>query len=187
MSNNIHHDPASRREDWETPQWLFDYLNKDCNFNFAVDLAATEQNRKCTEYVDMNADFLRPTLYDMEDWHWCNPPYKKRGANMAKWAKALMAVPKVVVLVPASVGTKWFQPFWDNSRFIVFLRKRLYFETNGKAHPCGAPFDSALIIRGWSPLTGDAPPDVYKLKAIGNVVDASCTMGFDATLNEGDK
>ena len=36
------------REDWETPQELFEELNRE--FNFELDVCADESNRKCERY-----------------------------------------------------------------------------------------------------------------------------------------
>ena len=168
MSKNVHHDPSIRREDWETPQWLFSFLRDACGFNFEIDLAARIDNAKCRIFLDEQDDFLRKGHHNT-GWAWCNPPYKKGGREMAKWSEALMRVPSVVALVPASVGAGWFQPFWDRARFICFLRGRLKFEISGE--PTGpAPFDCALVIKGWNPTTPDFPK-VYRLNEISNVVD----------------
>ncbi|HXS60809.1 MAG TPA: DNA N-6-adenine-methyltransferase [Candidatus Sulfopaludibacter sp.] len=35
-------------DEWRTPQWLFDELNKE--FNFDIDLCATKENSKCKNY-----------------------------------------------------------------------------------------------------------------------------------------
>lgn len=56
---------------WETPQWLFDDLNK--KFNFTLDVCADVNSHKCTKYFDEKVDGLK------QDWSgnvcWMNPPY----------------------------------------------------------------------------------------------------------------
>lgn len=39
---------SSNKEDWETPQDLFDELNKE--FNFTIDVCANITNNKCKRY-----------------------------------------------------------------------------------------------------------------------------------------
>ena len=39
----------SNKQDWETPQWLFDLL--DAEFLFYIDLAASESNTKCRAFM----------------------------------------------------------------------------------------------------------------------------------------
>jgi len=48
--------------EFSTPQWLFDKLNEE--FNFEYDLACTEQNAKCEKYL------AYPEYDSLEvDWH----------------------------------------------------------------------------------------------------------------------
>lgn len=39
---------SSDKQDWETPQELFDELNNE--FNFTIDVAANESNAKCKRF-----------------------------------------------------------------------------------------------------------------------------------------
>lgn len=39
---------SSKKDDWETPQWLFDDL--DSEFHFTLDPCADESNHKCDKY-----------------------------------------------------------------------------------------------------------------------------------------
>ena len=39
---------TSNKDDWETPQQLFDELNKE--YSFTLDPCATEKNAKCAKY-----------------------------------------------------------------------------------------------------------------------------------------
>ena len=43
---------ASRTSEWETPQELFDELDKE--FNFDTDLCASDKNAKCSHYIKKN-------------------------------------------------------------------------------------------------------------------------------------
>lgn len=153
MTRNKRNDSAGRREDWETPRWLFDYLDKTVGFNFAIDLAASSENALCVEFIDNEINVLTCERKDFLDggpfndlahrWAWCNPPYGKSG--LTAWSKLLTkTVPSVVALIPASVGAQWFHHFFSTATVVVFINKRLKF---GNA-PQGAQFDSALYIRG---------------------------------------
>lgn len=172
MANNT--TGQNRREDWETPTWLYDYLVTWCGFDFRIDLAASKDNTKTRIWIDSSSDFLK-TGYRCNEWAWCNPPYKVHGNAMKEWSRALMQVNKVVCLVPATVGAVWFQPFWDRARAICFLRKRLKFELGGNVQNT-AMFDSALVVKGWNPFDEEEPPNLQKLAYLGNVVD--CYQGM---------
>lgn len=51
---------TSNKDDWETPQSLFDRLNNQ--YHFEVDLAATDSNHKCDKYFTKECDSL------LQDW-----------------------------------------------------------------------------------------------------------------------
>lgn len=148
MSNNAGNATETRREDWETPQWLFDTLSSV--FNITVDLAATKKSTKATWYVTPELDFLTNGISAIKEAYpnykrsamcWCNPPYYK-GGNKA-WVNQLLLVPNLLTLLPASLGSKWFLPCWGKATAVVIFPYRLKFE----GAPCGAQFDSCLVIR----------------------------------------
>ena len=47
---------SSKSDEWETPQELFDELNKE--FNFTLDPCATDENHKCEKYYTIKEDGL---------------------------------------------------------------------------------------------------------------------------------
>ena len=135
---------TSKRDDWETPQELFDKLNEE--FHFQLDPCATDKTAKCKAYFTKNEDGLK------QDWLkyksiFMNPPY---GSEISKWLKKANETAQmgatVVCLVPARTDTKW---WWDycqeNSdgvkRTVRFIRGRLKFSGKGSA-----PFPSAIVI-----------------------------------------
>ena len=134
---------SSNKDDWETPQKLFDRLNLE--YDFTLDAAANEKNSKCDEYL---TDALE------QPWHgsvWCNPPYGrtttgdfiKRGYDMFRWNDACKSI---VFLVPARTDTRWFHDYVYGIASIEFLKGRLKFEVNGVPSKNAAPFPSMLVI-----------------------------------------
>jgi len=66
---------STGKDDWETPQWLYDKLNEKYHFN--LDVAASENNHKCANYFTEKDNAL------IQDWYgfgavFCNPPYSKK-------------------------------------------------------------------------------------------------------------
>jgi phage N-6-adenine-methyltransferase len=51
---------SSKTDEWETPQSLFDELDKE--FHFTLDVAANEKNAKCVDYLDKSKNGL--------NWKW---------------------------------------------------------------------------------------------------------------------
>lgn len=46
----------SKSDEWETPQAFFDKLNEE--FNFDLDVCATDENHKCAYYFTINENGL---------------------------------------------------------------------------------------------------------------------------------
>lgn len=125
----------SHSNEWETPQDLFDELNRE--FGFTLDVAATEQNAKCARFYDRAQDGLT------QPWDgvcWCNPPY---GREIAKWVKRAAEVSStVVMLLPARTDTRWFHDYIYGKAEIRFIRGRLRFS----GATVNAPFPSMIVI-----------------------------------------
>lgn len=75
---------SSKTDQWATPQWFFDELNKE--FNFTLDPCADEYNHKCEKYYTKEQDGL------VQDWGgetvFCNPPYGNKETGL--WTKSVM-------------------------------------------------------------------------------------------------
>lgn len=131
---------SSKTDMWATPQWLFDQLNQE--FNFDVDVCATAQNAKCPRYYTQDQDGL---CMPWEGCVWCNPPYGRTiGAWVRKAWEASASGSTVVMLIPARTDTRWFHDYiYQKDRVeIRFLKGRLKF---GEAKNA-APFPSMIVI-----------------------------------------
>tara|TARA_Y100000004_G_C8788112_1_gene357996 strand:- start:60 stop:605 length:546 start_codon:yes stop_codon:yes gene_type:complete len=132
---------TSKKDDWQTPQWLFDKLNK--HFEFVADVCATDQNTKCDIYFDKNKSCLE------HDWFECNfmnPPYGRgigKFIEKAYWQWWDNDCTTVSVL-PARTDTKWFHSFIYNKADITFMKGRLKFEGGHILAP--APFPTMIVI-----------------------------------------
>lgn len=129
---------SSARDDWSTPQPLFDEL--DLEFRFYMDVCASHENTKCSVYYDRKDDGL------MQPWFktvWCNPPY---GKNIGLWVKKAYETSlqghTVVMLLPVRTDTRWFHDYILGRAEIRFIRGRLHF--GGCANP--APFPSMIVV-----------------------------------------
>lgn len=133
--------PASGVVDYETPQELFDELNKE--FRFTLDVCADEHNHKVEYWLDKKIDGLKSN-WDRSNY--CNPPY---GSQIKDWvAKAwdeFMHNPTcdtIVMLLPARTDTKWFHDYIYGKAEVRFIKGRLKF---GKEQN-SAPFPSMIVI-----------------------------------------
>ncbi|WP_304427704.1 DNA N-6-adenine-methyltransferase [Romboutsia ilealis] len=133
---------SSKYQKWETPQDLFDMLNRE--FKFELDVCAVHDTAKCEKYFTPEIDGLSQKW---KGYCWMNPPY---GREQVKWiTKANEEVTAnfatTVCLIPARPDTKvWQDIIFPNSKAICFIKGRLKF--GGSKNP--APFPSALVLFG---------------------------------------
>ncbi len=122
---------------WDTPQWLFDALNKE--FGFTLDPCTDGTNSKCKKFY---------SIYDsglLKNWEtetvFMNPPYSQCYDWMHKAYGASRDGATVVCLVPSRTDTDWWHKFAMKGE-IRFIKGRLKF---GEATN-SAPFPSAIIV-----------------------------------------
>lgn len=130
---------SSKSDEWETPQEFFDELNNE--FRFTLDVAASDNNRKCFHYYTKQEDALKQSWIGTV---WCNPPY---GREVGKWVchaywQSVIAKSTVVMLLPARTDTKWFHDYILGKAEIRFIRGRLKFGGSKNS----APFPSMVVI-----------------------------------------
>lgn len=125
--------------DWETPQALFDRLDKILGFNFTLDACADKSNTKCKRYFSKKQDGLKQNWDDERVW--VNPPY---GREIGKWVKKASEGRGgvIVMLLPSRTDTKWFHNYIYNKAEVIFLRGRLKFGDSKNS----APFPSMIVI-----------------------------------------
>lgn len=139
---------TSKKDDWETPQELFEEL--DYEYNFTLDPCATPENAKCIKYYTAEDDGLSKSWED--EVVFMNPPY---GRGIKFWVKkaheeSMFHNATVVCLIPARTDTSyWHDYIFSNGYEVKFLRGRLKFERDGQPGD-PAPFPSAIIIMGGS-------------------------------------
>lgn len=133
---------SSERDNWETPEDLFNKLNKE--FEFTIDVASSDDNCKVKRHYTIKEDGLKQS-WDNEIV-WCNPPY---GREIEKWVEKAVTskVKTAVLLLPARTDTRWFHKWLYNNKNVEirFLKGRIKFV--GGQH--SAPFPSMVcIIKG---------------------------------------
>lgn len=135
MNHDVHF--SSETNEWPTPQWLFDALDKE--FGFTLDPCSNGENAKCEKYFTMFDSGLT------KDWGqetvFMNPPYSECLDWMRKAYGAAQAGATVVCLVPSRTDTEWWHRFAMKGE-IRFLKGRLKF---GDAIN-SAPFPSVVIV-----------------------------------------
>lgn len=128
---------SSKTDLWYTPE---DFFKKyDENYNFTLDVCATDENAKCENYFTEEIDGLS------QDWKgvcWMNPPY---GRTIKQWMKkayeSSLNGATVVCLVPSRTDTNWWHEYAMKGE-IEFIKGRLKFGGSKNS----APFPSAVVV-----------------------------------------
>lgn len=129
----------SNKQDWETPDHLFEALNKE--FNFTLDVCAHSGNKKVDRYFSPEDNSL------IQDWSndvcFMNPPYNRDVYTwMQKAYNECRKGAKVVCLIAARTDTKYWHEFCMQASEIRLIKGRLKF----KGAKNSATFPSAIVI-----------------------------------------
>lgn len=133
----------SVKQDWNTPDSLFNKLNSE--FKFETDLAASQENTKCPKYYSIQNDSLKQTWSGV---CWLNPPYGNKESKIKDWVKkayeSAEADPSltVVMLIPARTNTKWFHQYVMKASEVRLICGRVKFV--GNKH--GLPQPLVLVV-----------------------------------------
>lgn len=136
MNNDLHF--SSKKSDWQTPSYLFDYFNE--RYKFTLDPCASDDNHLCEKYYTIEQDGLA------QSWEgervFMNPPY---GKEIGKWVKKAHDESKnnclVIAMLPARTCTDWFHKYCAGYE-ITFLKRRIKFIG---CSDNGAPFPSMVV------------------------------------------
>lgn len=131
---------SSNTNEYKTPKWLFDKLNKI--YNFSYDLASNKNNTLCKNFFTKEENSLIQDWYKLKGWLWCNPPYSRQLLKLfyKKADEETQKGAKIIMLVPARTDTLYFHKYAYKKYEIEFLKGRLRFNNINNA-----PFPSMII------------------------------------------
>lgn len=139
------------RQDYETPQALIVAIERRFG-PITFDLAASSANAKAPLYFTEEDDSLVQNWAAHTGLHFLNPPFRHIAPWAAKCASEAALGARIAFLVPAAVGSVWFETHVHRRAMVLALQPRLCFD--GK-HPY--PKDCVLCLFGplgevpWSP------------------------------------
>ena len=133
----------SHRDDYfETPDWLFNDIEKETGLRFQLDACANESNTKCVDFLDEIADTLQCTL--AIDPIFCNPPRSKNGKFVTKmydtWQEENVDI--VMLLCWNDLGNKYGEKLLPH-----ILNGEIRVENLGKIKFCKGGKESEFVSR----------------------------------------
>ena len=156
-------EPVIRRsknttDDWQTPLDLLAVVEAFGSYigakGITLDPATVKDNP--TRAAKIRTPDCDPDGLKTDWWYvagdgaliYVNPPYRSAWyTKIGEEAERLRAGQHMIALLPAKVGTGYFQDLVEHASAIVFVRGRLTF----KGAPDPAPFESALMYFGTKP------------------------------------
>jgi len=128
---------SSVKQDWITPDEIFDPLNDE--FHFTLDVSASPENTRCHDFFSEGDDGLT------KDWNgscWMNPPFNKKSQWIKKAYQESLKGATVACLIPARTNTNWFHDYCLRYGEVRFIRGRPKFK--GAKH--GLPQPLAIVV-----------------------------------------
>ncbi|MCA1841478.1 MAG: phage N-6-adenine-methyltransferase [Actinobacteria bacterium] len=134
--------PGRSVQSVQTPPDFMDAMKRHLGIRqFAIDLAASHDNSQaglCFTEEDNSLIQEWPKV----GWCWLNPPYADIRPWVEKASYAAMEGTKIAMLVPASVGSNWWDTFVHDIAYVSCLSPRLTFV----GHKNPYPKDLALLL-----------------------------------------
>lgn len=131
--------PHKSRQDYETPLEFLDAVEKRFGA-IRHDLAASAENAVCADYFDEHRSAFDHDWRALHGVLWCNPPFRDIAPWVEKAAAEAHPRARVLILVPASIGTEWYAQHVDGKAMVFGIRPRLTFVG------CEDPYPKDLML-----------------------------------------
>lgn len=111
--------PKHLRDLWQTPTYLYQYLNRI--YKFDVDLACTTQNCRAPKgiYFDQGMDALKEDWRNYGNTGFCNPPY----SNIDPWVEKAIELGSwgfnTIMVIPTLNGDKRDEMIINNANVTI--------------------------------------------------------------------
>ncbi len=131
---------GASRGDIATPREFVTAVERRYYGRFDFDLAADAHNTVAPSWYDIQQDALRRDWQDLRGKTcWCNPPYSDIGPWVRKAAESVQSLqhPRIVMLLPAAIGSRWYADWVYPYAVTVVLRPRIVFRGHSHPYPRG--------------------------------------------------
>lgn len=140
--------PGASVQNYRTPSAFLDAVRRRFGVEaFALDLAADDENTVAARYYTEHENALAPgngwTRKD-RGLAWCNPPYARIGLWVEKAWKESRRGARLVMLIPAAVGSNYWRDYVHGKAFVLLLNGRITFVGCTQ----GYPKDCVLLVYG---------------------------------------
>lgn len=122
------------KQDYETPADFMEEVVRRFG-DISWDLAASESNAKAKVFFSEKSNSLAQPWRMLAGNLWLNPPFADIEPWAAKCAESVSRNNRILFLVPASVGSVWYQKWVEPYAYVLALNPRLKFVGAKDAYP----------------------------------------------------
>lgn len=144
MSSIKHLSIIKVKDDYGTPNDLYQKACKDYNIFPTLDVSATQFNSKCPNFYTPEEDGLT------KDWNrtfFCNPPYSRVASFMKKaYYDSKTFQVEGMCLIFAKTDTKFWHSYIEGKAEVHFIKGRVKFLKDGFKTKNSAPYPSCFVI-----------------------------------------
>jgi len=134
------------RDNYRTPDYVFDYYNKQ--YHFVCDVAASDEDHKCEYY------FIKEENGLITPWcssNFCNPPYSKKNGNyLGDWVyrgfEGIDLWQTSLFILPLGFTSKWFNEFVKGKARVELPDERICFINPETGLPAKQPRNDNMIV-----------------------------------------
>jgi len=132
-----------KRDDWQTPKYLFDFLARHTR-GFVCDIAATPENALCERYLADSLNCNWPT----DGWNFCNPPFSKKIQFVAKAIEQqeIFGARTAMVLPSNNMDQKWIEDILDRGYNITIIIGRVRYNAPDGVKASQPPFGTMIVL-----------------------------------------
>ena len=144
--------PGNSEQDVQTPPELLRAIERQFHVDeWTLDLAANAQNAVCDDYLGPGSLLAQDALsvqWPQAGDLWLNPPFADIEPWVAKAWDTRECGARIFVLVPASIGSAWYQALVFERAHVIALAPRVTFVGHA------SPYPKDLILAIYSAVRG---------------------------------
>lgn len=134
----------SIKDEYETPEILFDLACCEYEIFPKIDVCATFKNSKCEKFYSIETDAL---LENWDEDFFMNPPYSKIKIFMKKaFEESRKNNVNGLILTYSKTDTQFWHNYVEKKAEVHFIKGRIKFFFNGIKTKYPAPYPSCFII-----------------------------------------
>lgn len=160
MADTRRNQPEKRKDNYRTPNDVYDSIFRSLGVVFTLDVAADDDNALCNRYWTLEENALKQSWETGGMW-WCNPPFVMVEDFLKKAEKEFEKGNEGIMLVPSNQETKWYREniTHKNRPTLVWPRRISFIDPAIEQPASGNVIGSVLVaftdVSNLNPIEGE--------------------------------